>query len=335
MWDAAAAAELSGPVVFRWYRSVWTDLQPVTVTLSHPFTVIQLQWSPARTAYESRPLLLPCGRYSGTLRVNGVSRPLAPFRITRYTFEVLLFLSNDVDGPAGDEPDVPRYVPYVGSYVPGRLRAAAAELAELQRPPSPTAAALERQHRQTVTRLAGVALLGEMSSELRQLRRQSSDTGRQVQELARELRQERLQRRLAEAVRREVARLAAGSPRRRRTGTGGGTVVQSAGRTRRRPPRPPPPSQPRASDGEEWEDVPDSPKPNTTAATDTVELHVAFDETAAGGKAQEAAQDIETTEMEKDFVFEDLCRKDRPETQGEAKTKTDVLREPAEEPTEG
>ena len=314
-------AELSGPVVFRWYRSVSTDLRPVTLTLRHPFTAVQLHWSPLRAAFESRPVLLPCGRYSGSLRVNGADRPLAPFRVTRFTFEVLLFLSSDVDDRwAEDEPDLPRYIPCLGSHVPSRLRAAAAAVAgeaALDWPSSPTTAALERQHRQLVTRLAGAALLGELAADVRQLRRQSCVIGRQVEELAHELRQERLQRRLREAVRREVARLQADSPRRRREPAEGG-AGRRVGRRRRRPASAGPGAQRRRSTDKERGGGPASP-PGNTAAADTVRHHVTFDETATAEEFKDSPHELETTEVERDFVFEDLCREERAETELEAK----------------
>ncbi|KAF0295814.1 hypothetical protein FJT64_006694 [Amphibalanus amphitrite] len=182
-------AELSGPIVFRWYRSVATDLGPVTLTVHHPFAAVQLHWSPRRTAYESRPVVLPCGRYSASLRLDGADRPLAPFRVTRFTFEVLLFLSSDVADGSGDEVDLARRAA-VWRTVP-------------EWPPSPTTAAVERRHGRLVTQLAGAALLAELAADVRQLRRQSGATQRQAEQLARELRHRRLRRRLREAVRHE------------------------------------------------------------------------------------------------------------------------------------
>ena len=138
------------------------------------------------------------------------------------------------------------------------------------------------------------------SADVRQLRRQSGATGRQVQSLAAELRQLRLQRRLREAVRREVARLQAAIPRRN-------------GR-RPAPAAPPAPRQHKAS--AKWRERPTSPTRNTAHA-DVIQHHVAFDETATND-VKEMPYGLETTEMEKDFLFEELCRDECAEMKLEA-----------------
>ncbi|XP_037079584.1 uncharacterized protein LOC119100611 [Pollicipes pollicipes] len=144
VWDAE---EQTSRVVFRWYRSTWTDQLPVTLTISHPFTVVELIWSPLKAVYESRGVLLPFGQFHGSLRVGGASLPVEPFRVNRFTFEVILFLRDIGYGP--DELDTARLLPTRWPSL-GLSAPAAASPA----PPSH----LDLQHGRLVTRLAALSL---------------------------------------------------------------------------------------------------------------------------------------------------------------------------------
>lgn len=220
-------------MVFRWYRSCWTDLHPVTLSISDPFTVVDLTWNTLKTAYESRPVVLPFDSFSGTLRVNGVERTIRPFRVNRYTFEVLLFLQSS-SYSAVDEPDLAResteqqrlwaerygrlraekydrlrwydearfarpllYDPYLDRYVPRELLDGDSSMDQL--------------HREVVTKLAGVSLLTQLGADVRQLQRRAGDTSWQLDQLEGQLllvrNRQTLATQVAAAVRRQLASL--------------------------------------------------------------------------------------------------------------------------------
>ncbi|XP_076467373.1 uncharacterized protein LOC143298360 isoform X2 [Babylonia areolata] len=82
---------------YRWGKVVPTSAKRVIFFCSAlPNEPVFLHWSPAHEAFYSEEMLVPCGDYAGHVIVEGKTYPVEPFGIRSYTFEVDLFLKEDV-----------------------------------------------------------------------------------------------------------------------------------------------------------------------------------------------------------------------------------------------
>ncbi|XP_070189188.1 serine-rich adhesin for platelets-like isoform X2 [Littorina saxatilis] len=82
---------------YRWGRVVETNAQRVIFFNSaFPKDPVFLHWSPDMEAYFSGEMQVVCGDYSGHVLVEGKTYPVEGFSVRSYTFEVDLFLKDDV-----------------------------------------------------------------------------------------------------------------------------------------------------------------------------------------------------------------------------------------------
>ncbi|GFN84669.1 Cap-gly domain-containing linker protein 3 [Plakobranchus ocellatus] len=82
---------------YRWAKAISTDSVDVGFYPSYaPTEPILLSWDPAFKAYLSPEMRIECGSYHGVLTVDGKPLPVEDFLVKSYTFEVDLFIKEDI-----------------------------------------------------------------------------------------------------------------------------------------------------------------------------------------------------------------------------------------------
>ncbi|KAL8603408.1 hypothetical protein ACOMHN_004259 [Nucella lapillus] len=82
---------------YRWGKVVPTSSKRIIFFCSaHPKEPVFLHWSSQHEAYYSEEATVVCGDYAGHVIVEGKTFPVEPFTVRSYTFEVDLFLREDV-----------------------------------------------------------------------------------------------------------------------------------------------------------------------------------------------------------------------------------------------
>ncbi|XP_041350917.1 uncharacterized protein LOC121369903 [Gigantopelta aegis] len=82
---------------FRYAKTIPTDTSSVIFYTSYnPKEPIVLTWSDAAAAYLSQEMTVDCGDFHGNVLISGKTHPVEEFSVRSYTFEIDLYLSDDV-----------------------------------------------------------------------------------------------------------------------------------------------------------------------------------------------------------------------------------------------